>query len=77
MNALAMKYLPSDLNNSQSPKLVQNEVTHTKTTNTHSATVTTPNGILPNQRHSEFNCNNLNTDMSITSYRYMEKYGLL
>ncbi|XP_031617730.1 uncharacterized protein DDB_G0286175-like [Contarinia nasturtii] len=78
MNALAMKYLPCDLNNSQSPKFVSNEVNHTATmTNTHhNATVSTTNGHLMS-RPSEFDSRNTTTDMSMTSYRYMEKYGLL
>lgn len=76
MNALAMKYLPCDLNNSQSPKLLQNGATHTAQINAHNAIGATANGITAN-RLNDFDCRNINTDMSITSYRYMEKYGLL
>lgn len=76
MNALTMKYIPRDSNNAHSPKLVQNAVTHTVNTNIRSAPVTPTIGIS-NDRLTEFNGKNSNTDMSITSYRYMEKYGLL
>lgn len=79
MNTLAMKYLPCDSNNAHSPKLVQNAVTHVTATNTRSAPTTpsTPLNGFSNNRATGFNASNSNTDMSITSYRYMEKYGLL
>lgn len=67
MNALAMKYLPCDLNNSQSPKAI-----HTNTLNSSASAM---NGSAMS-RQSEFD-SRTNTDMSMTSYRYMEKYGLL
>ncbi|XP_055315368.1 protein PF3D7_1417600-like [Sitodiplosis mosellana] len=73
MNALAMKYLPCDLNNVHSPKLA-NGVTQTTIANTRNATPT--NGPSVN-RQCELNNKHSNTDMSMTSYRYMEKYGLL
>lgn len=88
MNALAMKYLPCDLNNAHSPKLA-NGVTKATIANTAYATkaaVTvstaagaaspTTNGPSVN-RQSEFNNKHSHTDMSMASYRYMEKYGLL
>lgn len=97
MNALAMKYLPCDLNKTQSPKAMQNAVTQTTPTNihmksalaasaavaarySHSAptTPTTPNDqLLGNQLHDQFGGKNITHDMSISSYRYMQKYGLL
>lgn len=59
MNALAQKYLPTDLQMSNF-----NSPTHVLKT-----------------RPLEANNSNVqkdpNADMSITSYRYMEKYGLL
>lgn len=70
-----MKYLPCDLNK-QSPKSLQNGATHTPTINSRNAIGETANGIAAN-RSNDFDCKNINTDMSITSYRYMEKYGLL
>lgn len=89
MNALAMKYLPCDLNNSQSPKSSQNAVTHTTPINTArnaapttASTPTTPPSTSPihdhsDNRHNEFDGKNYTTDMSVSSYRYMQKYGLL
>lgn len=88
MNALAMKYLPCDLNNSQSPKSSQNAATHTTPINSArnatpmtATTPTTPttspiHGFFENRPH-EFDGKNRNTDMSVSSYRYMQKYGLL
>lgn len=76
MNALAMKYLPCDLNK-QSPKLLQNGATHTANISARNAPIgATENGYVAN-RFNDFDCKNINSDMSITSYRYMEKYGLL
>lgn len=77
MNALAMKYLPCDSNNSHSPRL-SNGVIQTTNTNIRSATATpTPTNGASVNRQSEFNNKNSTTDMSMASYRYMEKYGLL
>lgn len=76
MNALAMKYLPCDLNNTSSPQSSRNGVIHATATNTRSAP-TTPLNPIPNSRPIRFDNKHSNTDMSITSYRYMEKYGLL
>lgn len=77
MNALAMKYLPCDLNNSQSPTPIRKGVTKTTPVNMRtapSAMSTTPN---TNSGATAIDGKNMNTDMSITTYRYMEKYGLL
>lgn len=80
MNALAVKYLPCDLNNTHSPKLTngvtQTMTTTTTATSTRSAAITPTNG-MPVNCHSELNNRVSNTDMSMSSYRYMEKYGLL
>lgn len=91
MNALALKYLPCDSNNSPSPKTILKGVTQatanirTAPTSTATTTTTTPpatSSPIINEHTSKrpndyFDGKNLNTDMSITSYRYMEKYGLL
>lgn len=80
MNALAMKYLPRDLNNSQSPNAFLKGVTQATTTstgNTATTTTQTVNGQASKRPNEFFDGKKMNTDMSITSYRYMEKYGLL
>lgn len=81
MNALAVKYLPRDLNNSQSPNAFVKGVTQATTaqaTATTTATTTTTPTINASKRPNDFfDGKKMNTDMSITSYRYMEKYGLL
>lgn len=94
INALAMKYLPCEINNTGdgSPKAIQIAPAQMTTpinvrTTAQEVTKTTPvpplmtpaatvNGFMAN-RQNELDGKNLNTDMSITSYRYMEKYGLL
>lgn len=71
MNTLAMKYLPCNLN-TQSPKFVRNGATYT-TNHSHK-----PPTIETSVNHqNECISRHANTDMSMTSYRYMEKYGLL
>lgn len=79
MNALAMKYLPCDLNNSQSPKATRKGVNKTPPANARTAPTasTTPNSMAAKRQTEYFDGKNMNTDMSITTYRYMEKYGLL
>lgn len=75
MNALAMKYLPIEQQhhrqqsspNRASPATNQVTLTQTMTTAAVAAYNTTP---TTNQHNSP-------SDMSIASYRYMEKYGLL
>lgn len=88
INALAMKYLPSEVNGTP-PSAIQNATVQMKTpTHIRSATAevtqitpvtpsTTINGFVVNRQHGLDGNKNLNSDMSITSYRYMEKYGLL
>lgn len=86
-----MKYLPCEINNTPSPKSIQNTAIQMTTpinirtkalemTKTTPITQSTPgaavNGFMQH-RQNELDGKNMNTDMSITSYRYMEKYGLL
>lgn len=62
MNTLAMKYLT----NEQSPNQFRNDLTPNK------PTATSPHIIDSN---NAINCSP--SDISMTSYKYMEKYGLL
>lgn len=59
MNALAMKYLPNEIQSNEFS--TRNEATDK----------------LLNHSNNEHPTRKPLTDMSITSYRYMEKYGLL
>lgn len=91
INALAMKYLPCEMNSTPPLNTIQNAtVQMTTPTNVRTMSAaemqpqitpvtptTTVNGFVMN-RPNELDANKTpNTDMSITSYRYMEKYGLL
>lgn len=49
----------------------------TPATPTTPTTTTTVNGFVMNRQNDLDGSKTPNTDMSITSYRYMEKYGLL
>lgn len=74
MNALAMKYLPIEQRQQSSPHHaslpITNQVTLTQT-------MTTAAGAAYNTAPNRLNQLNSPSDMSVASYRYMEKYGLL
>lgn len=77
-----MKYLPCELTNTPPQKAIQNATvqmtTPTETYTTAAEMTPTASGnCLLTKRQNELDGKHLNTDMSITSYRYMEKYGLL
>lgn len=97
INALAMKYLPCEMNGTPPSPFLRNATlqmttpTNVRTTTaaevqtqmtpatptTPASTSTTVNGFVMNRQNDLDGSKTPNTDMSITSYRYMEKYGLL
>lgn len=56
---------------------VQTQMTPVTPATATTTTTTTVNGYVVNRQNEVDGNKTSNTDMSITSYRYMEKYGLL
>lgn len=76
-NATVQMTTPTNVRATTAAEMQTQRTPVTPATPSTTTTTTTVNGFVLNRQNELDGSKNSNTDMSFTSYRYMEKYGLL